>query len=59
MGGETGETGQMARYNEKTESGKLGAAGIPAAETGIKSVPLMQTTADSVEQQGCGATRVQ
>ena len=44
---------------EKTESGKLGAAGIPAAETGIKSVPLMQTTADSVEQQGCGAMRVQ
>ena len=47
------------RVVEKTESGKLGAAGIPAAETGIKSVPLMQTTADSVEQQGCGAMRVQ
>ena len=36
---------------EKTESGKLGAAGIPAAETSIKSVPLMRTTANSVEQQ--------
>jgi len=49
----------LAAEAEKTESGKLGAAGIPAAETGIKSVPLMQPTADSVEQQGCGATRVQ
>ena len=40
----------LAAEAEKTESGKLGAAGIPAAETSIKSVPLMRTTANSVEQ---------
>ena len=40
----------LAAEAEKTESGKLGAAGIPAAEISIKSVLLMRTTANSVEQ---------
>ena len=49
----------LAAEAEKTESGKLGTASIPAAETSTKSASLQQTMADSVVQSERGATWVQ